>query len=233
MTDRPVLFNGVNVCRIFDGRKTQTRRIVRPRNVGHTVLAPDWQTSPRTFADGRADGCGQYLHVPYQSTNDKVYRPEHSPYHDVVLRVGAPWEPGDTLWVRETWRLVGGDSPENERDGLRSGIYQRADVVYRADRPEEGKEWGWRPSIYMPRWACRLRLRVTAVRAERLQDISHDDIRAEGIECHSCPVYGLMCEGPCLKLHEAWATGWDMINGKRGPWASNPWVWALTFERLP
>jgi len=131
--------------------------------------------------------------------------------------------PGGTrLWVRETWAKAGevGDATE-----------------YRADNhdPSAGK---WRPSIHMPRWASRITLAVTAVRVERLQDISEADAVAEGTPCRTC---GRHVDGhgedDCECFHstrvavESYRSLWESINGP-GSWAANPWVWAISFEVL-
>jgi hypothetical protein len=122
--------------------------------------------------------------------------------------------PGELLWVRETWTNL-----------ARPG-YQRV-PVYRADGPEgdqlpEGVHW--KPSLLMPRWASRIDLEVTGVRVERLQDISAADAAAEG-----CVPRQMDYGDP----RAAFEGLWDAINGKRAPWASNPWVWVIAFRRLP
>mgnify|MGYP003896954981 CR=1 FL=1 len=120
--------------------------------------------------------------------------------------------PGDRLWVRETlWRNGG----------------------YVADGPSKVKNDGKVPAIFMPRWDGRITLEVTAVRVERLQDISEEDARAEGIEPRHNAKWP---NGDPGYMHDVarrtFASGWDSINGKRAPWASNPWVWVVTFKRL-
>lgn len=141
--------------------------------------------------------------------------------------------PGDRLWVREThlldppidgtWPSVGDTfaSVDDIPDRYRTPEH----VIYRASCEWSGEQqarWRWRPSIQMPRWASRLTLEVTDVRVQRLQDISEDDADAEGVH---------PCEG-ALTARLALAMLWDSINQKRAPWASNPWVWAVTFRRL-
>lgn len=108
--------------------------------------------------------------------------------------------PGDLLWVRETFRQA----------------YRSAEYHYRADADEPEATGCWRPSIFMPRAACRLFLGVVSVRAERLQDITEEDVEAEGLSAVT---------------KDAFAHGWDKINSKRGPWASNPMVWRVEFRR--
>ena len=113
-------------------------------------------------------------------------------------------QPGGRLWVRETWRSMG-------------KCNKGTDVVfYRADGHVDGP---WRPSIFMPRWASRITLEITEVRVQRLQEISEADARAEGAK-----------HMPDHRWH--FREIWDSINGKKYPWASNPWVWCLTFKRV-
>lgn len=128
--------------------------------------------------------------------------------------------PGDRLWVREAF-IVGHEdghggwsvlcpSGHTERDGR---VFYRA--TFDEPDPNEHGAMPWRPSIHMPRWTSRLLLEVTDVRVERLQDISAADCEAEG---GFSPV--------------SFADAWEAINGKRAPWASNPWVWVISFSRV-
>lgn len=127
-------------------------------------------------------------------------------------RVLCPYgQPGDRLWVRETWAPVpsGPCRPDNP-------------VMYAAT-VEKPHIWTWKPSIHMPRWASRITLEVTGVRVERLQDISNADCWAEG-----------MCDdnNPEQKLNRRWFSElWESINGP-GSWEQNPWVWVVEFRRV-
>ena len=118
--------------------------------------------------------------------------------------------PGDTLWVRETWANVSG------------GAFYRADGKWPCAFGDEPK---WKPSIHMPRWASRITLRVTDVRVERVRAISERDAQAEGAAKES-GVGGMSYVNGFHRL-------WDSINDARGyGWDVDPWVWALTFERV-
>jgi hypothetical protein len=123
-------------------------------------------------------------------------------------------QPGDRLWVRETtWR---------------NGGYVATD---KSNIAHEGKC----PSIFMPRWVSRINLKLTDVRVERLQDISEADAIAEGIQGDGIMYYDYSPEGtglPTQTPRSSYCGLWDSINGKRFPWASNPWVWVLTFRRI-
>jgi hypothetical protein len=132
-------------------------------------------------------------------------------------------QPGDWLWARETW----GFNP----DFL--GIHAHA--CYRADPGHEHDGIKWKPSIHMPRAACRIRLEVTGVRVERLQDISEADARAEGCcargwtPSYSNPDNAGFDTGATAV--EDYAELWESINGA-GSWDANPWVWVIEFKRV-
>jgi len=220
--ERPIIFSGPMVQAILAGRKTQTRRIIKPQPVHAIALYG---------ADGKPSGnFGLCLEDDW--VIDKHVR---CPY-------GAP---GDRLWVRETW---GKGVRPCILKGYRDGIECRADVVGNntpplydlqppAGSPEDLKR-GWRPSIHMPRWASRITLRVTEIRVERLQAITEDDARAEGGGLY-VPGHGFITEDQ-LKADPGYAnflspvTGfvsiWDSINGA-GAWNANPYVWVVKFER--
>lgn len=114
--------------------------------------------------------------------------------------------PGDRLWVRETFARCA------------CGKQECTALYFRADGPvvnDGAQRYAWRPSIFMPRWASRITLELTAVRVERLQDMTDADAIAEGLE-------------GCANFRELW----DSLNAKRGySWAKNPWVWVLSFKR--
>jgi hypothetical protein len=116
--------------------------------------------------------------------------------------------PGSRLWVRERWACLDPAS--------------RTPVIYATDRGP--KDYRWRPSIHMPRWASRITLEVTNVRVERLQSITEEDARAEGVEVPASSGNG---------ARDWFAAAWDDLNECRGyPWASSPWVWVISFSRL-
>lgn len=130
--------------------------------------------------------------------------------------------PGDRLWVRETWA--------HERDG--TGCPDDTGVLYRATDPgwdDEGTGLRWRPSIFMPRAASRILLEITDVRVQRLQEVSEEDARAEGVDLQG---FRSLTEGIAGREHRIqFCTLWESIHGP-GSWDANPWVWAITFRRL-
>ena len=200
MKERPVIFNGEMVSAILDGRKTQTRRVIA--NVSPDNCIP--LQKPTKTKDGI------YTHV--------MDAPGHGlcPFGQV----------GDRLWVRETWQgpLVAEEHFEDYR--ANADKFQTPEFCdYAADggaRPEfcdldDNARQGWRPSIHMPRWASRIMLEITAVRVERLQDISKADAIAEGGTEH----FNIDWFGPL----------WASIYGVDS-WNANPWVWVIEFRRL-
>lgn len=202
--ERPILFSGPMVRAILGGKKTQTRRLYRerPGDVRHR---------------------GRQLWQP------------PSPY-------GVR---GDRLWVRETHAQFA--------VGNRRGVAPQC-VAYRATCDAEGgfeyvnngdeimrlQVTKWTPAIHMPRWASRITLEVTGVRVERLRALSEEDAIAEGISVlplqdvadHSAWWQSAPGEHQSRTACGAFARLWDDINGKRAPWASNPWVWVVEFRRV-
>lgn len=224
MKERPILFNGPMVRAILEGRKTQTRRVVKPQ--------------PRSRADIGHFGYG----MPFIRAANK---PVACPYG----------QPGDRLWVRETWRTTVTDDVDEARritEDMLSGTavdyratfvedFMREGQVSRADAEECCGFERWRPSIHMPRWASRITLEITGVRVERLQDISEKDSLAEGIrELHlqNNEPGAWWCADPlgnsslhCRTPRVAFARLWESINGASS-WIVNPWVWVVEFERV-
>lgn len=196
--ERPILFSGAMVRAILEGKKAQTRRVITPQPWWPSEAAPD---AISDMCPGFIDGAGVAHRCPYG-------------------------QPGDRLWVRETWRVGSAD---------RNTIWYRDNGVrVLADAAENlaGKFLGdkWRPSILMFRWASRLTLEVTDVRVERLQDISEADAREEGIPPKYCDGSGCTCEQDVIGEY---AELWDALNASRGyGWDVNPFVWVLTFRRL-
>lgn len=201
MAEKPILFSGEMVRAILAGRKTQTRRVITPQfrqMWGQGVGRGDSAYSVHVDIK-EPDGSWKWLMCPYG-------------------------KPGDLLWVRETWQALfdtdtGVDWWEDTPVELRTPEHL-ADAIYRASHTDE--DCSWRPPIHMPRWASRLTLRVTAVRCERLRDISRADCAAEGVAVPPDPGWVM-----------GFADLWDRINAKRGySWASNPFVWVISFERV-
>ncbi|WP_042886279.1 hypothetical protein [Cupriavidus necator] len=199
MKERPILFSGAMVRAILDGRKTQTRRVVKESHLAHTRYVPD--------------GAGDvFVHDTYRC-----------PY-------GLS---GDRLWVRETWSTDFANHYPHDRVWYAADDDRRHDIEVRDGvrgiySPESGVHvpFRWRPSIHMPRWACRIELEITGVRGERLNDCSEEDALAEGVTLQPCHPRHAERMG-----RDAYEKLWDSINGA-GAWDANPWVWVVEFWRV-
>lgn len=218
--ERPIFFTADMVNAILDGRKTQTRRVMRDQP------SEDWRPHGRQdevhkMVDGDfIMGRGAPVVMGYGYSN-----------YDGDEGYACPYgKPSDHLYVRESW------AHDRQFDHLAPTRFPESaqntqHVVYGSDIVQ-----GWhrkRASIHMPKWASRIMLELTEVRAERVQDISEAEILAEGI---TVPIAAQMTGIPWSDmptLHHAWRYVWDHINAGRGyGWDKNPWTWVLTFERL-
>lgn len=217
MKERPILFSGPMVKAILKGCKTQTRRVVK--------LPLHCQTT----------GCEL-------NPGELSEREIHS--LDTLCPHGGP---SDRLWVREKFQLwdhsietvnvvydVGDDDERDKYVDFPSN--KKPKSLHR--RNMDGRK-PWRPGIFMPRWASRITLEIASVRVERLQDISANDCICEGINyndhrcgCEVCSLVTHICPATSGSLIDAFHELWDSINGKRHPWAGNPWVWVITFKQL-
>jgi len=193
MNEHPILFSGEMVQAILEGRKVQTRRVMRPqpRDANQHYSLPKWEMWGGGYPDR-----GRLVTCPYG-------------------------QPSDLLWVRETWAhwmtitddVKAGDMPIE--DALES-------VLYKADFTDEDwvglhedYEWTFKPSIFMPRWASRITLEVVSVRVERVQDISEADAYAEGIGLDPTLPH------PLQWFKELWDTINAKRGGKK--WLVEPW----------
>lgn len=183
MAIRPILFNGEMVRAILDGRKICTRRLVK-----HNVDA--------------------VLNSPYHM--------EHPETEDVWLikrLCRAPYDPGDILYVRETWG-----------EGYAEGtyIYKADDKLAELPTIKKTSKILYHPSIHMPKEAARIWLKVTDVRVERLQDMTDDDAEAEGCFDYTSTALG---------FPDIWDSTIKKSDRDRYEWVANPWVWVIEFER--
>jgi hypothetical protein len=224
--EKQILFSTPMVRAILEGRKTQTRRLIKPQ--------------PQRF---------------FEVNEEPLY------LYDVEWNLGSiypKYQPGDILWVKETWARISDWADVDPDVGLNDGFIYRADW-HLAEHPK------WRSSRYMPRAAARFFLEVKSARAERVQAITGLDCVKEGVAktmesldealCDFCPLpkelqgtQGIpsgytSCEGSeCSEAYKTYleesaidefADIWDELYAKRGyPWESNPWVWVYDFRRV-
>ncbi len=252
MKERPILFSGAMVRAILEGRKTQTRRVVTVRGEHPPAWATFASEGHSLMQDGKPRPVGSFYWSEEQQEGEplKTLRrwpvlPEKHPMAGDWYWTPSPYgKIGDRLWVRETHevRRIGTETFEGARPTRRyAGIAYQADDgrvevdidldTFQALDAKESR--GWSPSIHMPRWASRITLEITSVRAERLQNISESDARAEGatIEEHHMRGY---CAGAYLPPSiRAFHDLWDGLNAARGQgWDTNPWVWIVEFRRI-
>jgi hypothetical protein len=204
--ERPILFSGPMVRAILEGRKTQTRRVVKPPR-GKLV----WDLSRATN-----ENVG-YLKAPFFHPDDE---------EELRGRIWCPYgQEGDRLWVRETWAWSGIDEIQDD-------VWYRASPInVDGEWPPNVR---WRPSIHMPRWASRILLEVTGVRVERVQDISGVDCLSEGFGPGGVnPKMGRRWASALCLGRDHFREAWDSINAKRGfGWDANPWVWVVEFRKV-
>lgn len=221
MKERPILFSAPMVRAILAGTKTQTRRVVKPQPPSEVTSAGVMSAPGRGY-----DGEWSWLSGDPKDCDSWGFVGEEfrCPYG----------QPGDRLWVRETF------------------YHHGACACYRADGWTDAPDVGyqvtpapkWTPSIHMPRWASRILLEIFSVRVERLQAISDADSVAEGISCYPFrPDDGFpVCDGFTYrendgkcglwpKAAQAYRELWESINGP-GSWDANPWVWVVEFKRV-
>ncbi|MFN3076871.1 MAG: hypothetical protein ABT940_08345 [Alphaproteobacteria bacterium] len=233
MKETPLLFTPENAQKCFDGTKTQTRRL---NGLDQFNALPDrWRIEGKTFA---FDGGFDYVPVP------------KCPYGLV----------GDRLWVREQWAIgvSTGNSWHSEDGPIKAMVEPQRYQRRYAGAGTDGFFGKWRPSIHMNRWACRSFLDLTEIRVQRLQEISEEDAKAEGVTmrgplpddwhrsrpCFHCGQRKSQHVGTVSACFGGYGTVfnpnsfvggfhclWESINGP-GSWAANPWVWCLSFKRV-
>ncbi len=226
MKERPIIFSTPMVQAILEGRKTQTRRVIKPQPV---VGEDKWEwggTRPKAL---RKTGAITTYGIGVLPSDDGSMFQYSCPYG----------KPGDLLWVRETHAWVMYDHAHDLLEGARD----RNRYVYKASMHEGWMEYAkekygykWKPSIHMPEEAARIWLKVVDVRVELLKDISEDDAIAEGVEKiadYGTTSYRLYTkpDSAYSDIDAVWSftSLWESIHGKDS-WKSNPWVWVIEFE---
>lgn len=207
-----IIMSGESVRAILAGRKTQTMRLILPQPT--LVAGRTWEWP----CVSRHDGPGPCNPVSKASWGAEV------PPGDCLRRFSR-YRVGQTYYVQEAWGIHRDWEPYYPKTG--AGY-----VGYRAEPPDELDNAGcggcpatlidhWRSAVSMPARFARLFLRVTAVDAMRIQDMTNDDFTGEG------------CVEICHTLQATYAETWDDLNAKRGyPWSDNPWAWRIRFERV-
>lgn len=221
MKERPMIFNAEMVRAILDGRKTQTRRIIKPQ--------PEISSKDNLS--------GYWLGKPL----DGLLLPK---IQDIKIHCPSG-QPGDRFWGRETWQAIHDSVDEfghveertyapsipKEKDRYWHTVY----AEHFGDENREDRGFPWRPAIHMPRWASRITLEITDVHVERLNAISEEDARAEGIIDGGCLNCGepepCGCVNPQPDATDAFACLWQSIYGQEN-WDANPWVWVIAFRRI-
>lgn len=223
MAIKPILFNTEMVRAILDGRKTCTRRLVSSRQFLGMLPDKCKNAVPDEFLKGK-----RMMFKPYCDMTDAEL---------IMTAYKAPYQPGDILYVRETWSML----PVNEAGHIRghSVYYYKAD----GDLRPEGWRCKWKSSTHMPKEAARIWLKVTDVRVERLKDMTNNDALKEGAEGVRCDHAGLGAYGctdcmntgwlepPLLEFMDIWNSTIKKSDLDRYGWDANPWVWVIEFER--
>lgn len=240
MKEHGIIFNAEMVRAILDGRKTQTRRIMKPQPVpinsgANHVWYCEKIDASLDVKDALQDG--------------------NVGWYGLISSVCPLGGVGDRLWVRETFALLGNEDGVcvdwNDRI-----VYDEKEAarIYRASCEQKDGDYGlwsipddadwkphtdnhkydgtWRPSIHMPRWASRILLEITGVRVERLQDISQADAISEGAPPSHPSIDAVSREYGFPDFSRSWfGQTWWHIYGKEN-WQANPWVWVIEFRRV-
>ncbi|EPB1588683.1 hypothetical protein ACRIKX_004635 [Klebsiella pneumoniae] len=235
MKERGMIFNGEMVRAILDGRKTQTRRPIKWKQTRFTEIGEREDGSKWPWSEDAEHACDFWHPCPFGAV-------------------------GDRIWVRETWQAIHDYCDENghvdERRYARSIPRHRGNYwhpVYEeawGNESREDREFPWRPSIHMPRWASRILLEITDVRVERLNTISEEDAQREGVHTEvwdqtvvarnyvasdeffqfwsdDMPHYVEMNQ----LYRSSFRSLWDSIYGEES-WKANGWVWVIEFRRV-
>ena len=242
----PILFNTDMVLAILAGRKTVTRRVMQPQPKSKLCY---------TFAGGHKKDIGRWGYpskTAYEFWGEEFKLPEDITEEELKKKWNPPYHTDDILYVRETWAPIYPNKESNEVCGY---IYEEDSLEEYDNRYPDGKDYQWRgnwkPSIHMPKEAARIWLKVKDVRVERLQEITEEQVDAEGFrfkppcltrvsaDGHTCDL-----DGPCTSSikycdmtmgelfgRELWNSTIKKSDLDRYGWDADPWVWVIEFER--
>lgn len=200
---KPIIMSNGSVKAILAKKQSQTRRAVKPQ----PILVNESIN-------------GERLNFWSWKQHDSI----HSNFSE-CLAANSPYQPGDLLWVKETWGTK-----------VRYGSYKPsliptdAKIYYRTDGEGQSGLNQWRPSIFMPKWVARIFLTVTEVRAERLNTISEEDVYAEGIKPPDWLSNIDSWRIPEQVMREIFSEHWEKLNKPAVSWEANPWVWVVQFK---
>lgn len=238
MAIKPILFNSEMVRAILDGRKTCTRRLVKPQPKSKLCY---------TFAGSDSDTWGYPNRTAHEIWGEEFKLPNDITEEELSKRWNPPYHTGDILYVRETWQCWRAHRYEATADiRFRAGgddvrlqfANGSTDSIDRFDYDKFVNKWfshnrEWHPSIHMPKEAARIWLKITDVRIERLQEITEVGIQKEGVEVDPKECAGKFdfISELFLLFQRLWNSTIKKSDLDRYGWNANPWVWVIEFER--
>lgn len=241
MSIKPILFNIEMVRAILDGRKTCTRRAIKPQPQSGLCY---------TYAGSHKDCIGKWTYPnrgAHKLWGEEYKLPENIKDEELSKRWNPPYHTGDILYVRETWQCWRAHRYEATADiRFRAGgddvrlqfANGNTDSINRLDYDTFVHKWfshngEWKPSLFMPKEAARIWLKVTDVRVERLQEITEVGIQKEGVEVDPKECVGKFdfISELFLLFQRLWDSTFKNSDLDSYGWSANPWVWVVEFER--
>jgi hypothetical protein len=227
MKEQPIIFQGEMIRAILDGRKTMMRKPIKPQ--------PEWISGAWYWKSLKYDN-GMGVHYFHTTGLNGIM--------DAWLRACPHGQPGDRLWVRETWycdHMHVQSGPYLKPDDWQDGWFEELMYFKASDDAGHGHCYSgfagetfqcpWKPSIHMPRWASRITLEITDVKVERLQEIRINDVLSEG--------FPTTCEMQFDAEYRAWTMDnfsryWNSLYPQKPEyqWKANPWVWVISFKKI-
>jgi len=203
MNNKPIIFNADMVRALLDGRKTVTRRPLKPQPDLYAEFPKHIKDKQWCFHDDTVD----YRQCPYQI--------------------------GDTLWVKETWNDNNGELPYIEYRADFPLKWNAEETCHDEPVEILASERKWTPSIHMPKWASRITLKITDIRIEKIQDITEEGAKAEGAKPSFIDEFDIVHTQPSYRdgfILNIWNSIYNTKNKPEFAWDKNPWVWVISFE---